>query len=155
MLSTLLPPGAVRAVILVAVASTELLVLPDGATGTEGALLPRVPVPPGETPGAVLAALGTSVLGDAWRYGGPPVQVGYLRLVTGEQPDARADAELAVRWRWPGMVRPPVPAEPARWADAGRVRGAAAGRAGPAGAPSAGVVTARAASGSLAVAGLP
>jgi hypothetical protein len=120
LLSTRRPPGAVRAVILVAVAATELLVLPDGATGTEGALLPRVPVPPGEAPDAVLAALGASVLGDAWRYGGPPVQVGYLRVVTGERPDASSDAELAVRWRWPGLVRPPAPAEPARWADAGQ-----------------------------------
>jgi hypothetical protein len=120
LLSSLPPPGRVRAVALVAVAGTELLVLPDGATGTEGALLPRVTLPPGEAPDAALEVLGSSMLGDAWRYGGPPVQVGYLRMVTGGGPVTTADAELAVRWRWPGMVRPPTPAAPARWADAGQ-----------------------------------
>jgi hypothetical protein len=121
LLSALPPPGPVRAVLLVAVAGGELLVLPDGATGTEGALLPRADVRPGEDPADALAALGTAVLGEAWRYGGPPVQLGYLRLVTANGRSAAAgDAEVAVRWRWTGMVRPPRPEQPARWADAGQ-----------------------------------
>jgi Protein of unknown function (DUF4031) len=119
LLSALPPPGPVRAVLLLAVAGTSLLVLPDGATGTEGYLVPSAPVPAGETPDAVLAAVGAGLLGDAWRYGGPPVQVGYLRHVDGGRV-AAADAELVVRWRWPGMVAPPAPRPPALWTDAGQ-----------------------------------
>ena len=119
LLSALPPPGRVRAVLLLAVAGTSLLVLPDGATGTEGYLVPGAPVPPGEAPHDVLAAVGSGVLGDAWRYGGPPVQVGYLRHVDGDRV-GDADAELVIRWRWPGLVPPPAPGPPALWTDAGQ-----------------------------------
>ncbi len=119
LLSPLPPPGPVRAVLLLAVAGTNLLVLPDGDTGTEGYLVPGAPVPAGETAAAVLAAVGSGVLGESWRYGGPPVQVGYLRHVDGER-IATADAELVVRWRWPGLVPPPPPRAPAAWTDAGQ-----------------------------------
>jgi hypothetical protein len=118
LLSALPPPGAVRVVQLLAVAGTQLLVLPDGATGTEGCLVPTAPVAPGEDPAAVAAGLGGQVLGPAWRYGGPAVQVGYLRHVTGSGIGA-ADTELVLRWRWPGLVAPPSPTPPAVWADAG------------------------------------
>ncbi len=118
-LSTLPPPGVVRAVHLLAVAGTDLLVLPDGDTGTEGYLVPGAPVPPGETPASVVAAIGAALLGDAWRYGGPAVQVGFLRRVEGGRV-VTGDAELVVRWRWPGLVRPPAPEVPAAWADAGQ-----------------------------------
>ncbi|HVN12389.1 MAG TPA: DUF4031 domain-containing protein [Kineosporiaceae bacterium] len=117
-LSALPPPGPVRVVQLLAVAGPHLLVLPDGATGTEGCLVPTAPVAPGEDPVAVLAGLGVQILGPAWRYGGPTVQVGYLRHVTGSGL-AATDAEVVLRWRWPGLVSPPVPAPPAVWADAG------------------------------------
>ena len=119
LLSTLPPPGTVRAVHLLAVAAANLLVLPDGETGTEGYLLPGAAVPPGEAPEAVLAAVGAGVLGDAWAYGGPPVQVGFLRRVDGDRV-VTADAELVVRWRWPGMVAAPAPRPPALWTDAGQ-----------------------------------
>jgi hypothetical protein len=119
LLSTLPPPGPVRAVLLLAVAGTSLLVLPDGATGTEGYLVPAAPVPPGEAADDVLAAVGAGLLGDAWRYGGPAVQVGYLRHVDRGRV-AAADAELVVRWRWPGLVPPPAPRPPALWTDAGQ-----------------------------------
>jgi Protein of unknown function (DUF4031) len=118
LLSALPPPGPVRVVQLLAVAGTQLLVLPDGATGTEGCLVPTAPVPPGQDPAAVLGGLGAEVLGAAWRYGGPPVQVGYLRHVSGPVIGG-ADTELVLRWRWPGLVAPPEPAPPALWADAG------------------------------------
>ena len=118
-LSTLPPPGAVRAVHVLAVAGTELLVLPDGDTGTEGYLVPGAPVPAGERPDVVAAAIGGALLGDAWRYGGPAVQVGFLRRVEGGRV-ADGDAELVLRWRWPGLVRPPAPEAPAGWADAGQ-----------------------------------
>jgi hypothetical protein len=118
-LSPLPPPGPVRAVQLLAVARTQVLVLPDGMTGTEGYLLPRVDVPAEADPQVVLAGLGDGVLGAAWRYGGPPVQVGYLRHVR----DGRiggADSEVVLRWRWPGLVAPPQPAAPAVWVDGGQ-----------------------------------
>ncbi|MGZ4650180.1 MAG: DUF4031 domain-containing protein [Kineosporiaceae bacterium] len=117
-LSALPPPGPVRVVQLLAVAGTRLLVLPDGATGTEGALVPTAPVAQGEDPVGVLADLGGEVLGAAWRYGGPAVQVGYLRHVS-ESGIGAADAELVLRWRWPGLVPPPAPTPPGVWADAG------------------------------------
>jgi hypothetical protein len=119
LLSPLPPPGPVRAVYLLAVARTQVLVLPDGATGTEGFLLPRSDVAPGVDPQLVVAELGGSVLGPAWRYGGPPVQVGYLRNVRGERVGG-ADSELVVRWRWPGLVAPPQPAAGASWVDVGQ-----------------------------------
>ncbi len=97
--------------------------------------------PPADSRTPWVPALGASVLGDAWRYGGPPVQVGYLRLVTGERPDASADAELAVRWRWPGLVRPPAPADPARWADAGQAAALLPVEVAPARAPPPGVIS--------------
>jgi uncharacterized protein DUF4031 len=118
-LSVLSPPGPVRAVQLLAVARAQVLVLPDGATGTEGFLLPRVDVPQDADPQVILAELGGGVLGPAWRYGGPPVQVGYLRQVL----DGRvggAESEVVLRWRWPGLVAPPEPAAPALWVDAGQ-----------------------------------
>jgi hypothetical protein len=118
LLSALPPPGPVRAVLLLATAGTKLLVLPDGDTGTEGYLLPGGPVPPDATPAAALAATGLDLLGDAWRHGGPPVQVGYVRHVVGDSV-AGAEAVVVLRWRWPGMVPPPVPREPALWTAAG------------------------------------
>jgi hypothetical protein len=119
LLSPLPPPGPVRAVQLLAVAGTQLLVLPDGDTGTEGCLVPSAPVAAGEDPVIVLGSLGAGVLGPAWRYGGPPVQVGYLRHVSGQRIGG-AETELVVRWRWPGLVAPPPPTPPAVWADAGQ-----------------------------------
>jgi hypothetical protein len=119
LLSPLPPPGPVRAVHLLAVAGTQLLVLPDGVTGTEGYLVPRADVSPGTQAHVVLAALGADALGQAWRHGGPPVQIGYLRHVV-DQRIRSADAELVLRWRWPGLVPPPVPAVPALWTDAGQ-----------------------------------
>ena len=119
LLSPLPPPGPVRAVYLLAVARTQVLVLPDGATGTEGFLLPRSAVGPGVEPQVALAELGGSLLGSAWRYGGPPVQVGYVRDVRGDRVGG-ADSELVLRWRWPGLVTPPQPAAGASWVDAGQ-----------------------------------
>lgn len=119
LLSPLPPTGPIRGVLLLAVARAQVLVLPDGATGTEGFLLPTAAVPPAADPQVVLADLGAGVLGQAWRYGGPPVQVGYLRYVTDGRVGA-ADTELALRWRWPGLVAPPQPAPPAVWVDAGQ-----------------------------------
>ena len=119
LLSPLPPPGPVRAVYLLAVARTQVLVLPDGATGTEGFLLPRSEVGHDADSQVVLAELGVSVLGPAWRYGGPPVQVGYLRNVRGERVGG-ADSELVVRWRWPGLVAPPQPTGGASWVDVGQ-----------------------------------
>ncbi len=81
--------------------------------------MPSAPVPTGESPDAVLAAVGAGVLGESWRYGGPPVQIGYLRHVA-DGGIATADAELVVRWRWPGLVPPPAPRPPAAWTDAGQ-----------------------------------
>jgi hypothetical protein len=117
--SSLPPPGPVRVVHLLAVARTQVLVLPDGATGTEGFLLPHAELPAAADPQAALAGLGGEVLGSAWRYGGPPVQVGYLRRVRGER-IADAEAEVVLRWRWPGLVAPPRPAAPGAWVDAGQ-----------------------------------
>jgi Protein of unknown function (DUF4031) len=119
LLSPLPPPGPVRAVQLLAVAGTQLLVLPDGVTGTEGFLVPTAPVARGEDYGVALARLGGEVLGPAWRYGGPPVQVGYLRHVVGQRIGG-AEVELVLRWRWPGLVAPPPPTAPAVWSDAGQ-----------------------------------
>jgi hypothetical protein len=119
LLSSLPPPGPVRAVYLLAVARTQVLVLPDGVTGTEGFLLPWSEVGPDVDPRVTLSELGASVLGAAWRYGGPPVQVGYLRNVR----DGRiggADSQLVLRWRWPGLVAPPQPVAGASWVDAGQ-----------------------------------
>src|SRR3954471_18694172 len=118
LLSPLPPPGPVLGVYLLAVARTQVLVLPDGATGTEGFLLPRSEVGPGVDPQVALAELGGSVLGPAWRYGGPPVQVGYVRDVRGERVGG-ADSELVLRWRWPGLVAPPQPLIAGSWGDAG------------------------------------
>jgi Protein of unknown function (DUF4031) len=119
LVSALPPPGPVRAVYLLAVARTQVLVLPDGVTGTEGFLLPRADVRSGNDPQGILAELGGSVLGSAWRYGGPPVQVGYVRDVRDERVGG-ADSELVLRWRWPGLVAPPQPAAGAAWVDAGQ-----------------------------------
>ncbi len=117
--SALSPPGPVRAVHLLAVARAQVLVLPDGATGTEGFRLPRASLVPDADPQVALAALGGDVLGSAWRYGGPPVQVGYLRYVRGERVGG-ADSELVLRWRWPGLVAPPQPLIAGSWVDAGQ-----------------------------------
>jgi Protein of unknown function (DUF4031) len=117
--SPLPPPGPVRVVHLLAVARTQVLVLPDGATGTEGFLLPCADLPPAADPQVALAGLGGEVLGSSWRYGGPAVQVGYLRRVRDER-IGDAEAELVLRWRWPGLVPPPRPAAPASWVDAGQ-----------------------------------
>jgi hypothetical protein len=119
LLSALPPPGPVRTVHLLAMARTQVLVLPDGATGTEGFLLPRADLAGAADAQAALAGLGTEVLGSAWRYGGPPVQLGYLRRVRAGRIGG-ADAEVVLRWRWPGLVAPPQPAAPASWVDAGQ-----------------------------------
>ena len=132
MLSALPPPGPVRVVQLLAVAGTHLLVLPDGATGTEGCLVPTAPVAQGEDPVGVLADLGGEVLGAAWRYGGPAVQVGYLRHVervrdrrggrragaalalAGPGRPSRAHAPRRVGGRRPGRCAAPGDGRPAR-----------------------------------------
>src|SRR4051794_40832118 len=85
LLSPLPPPGRVRAVLLLAVAGTSLLVLPDGKPGPGGSLAPGAPAPGGEPRDAAPPAGGPGVRGEAGGYGGPPVQVGYLRHVAGQR----------------------------------------------------------------------
>ena len=96
-----------------------MLVLPDGATGTEGFLLPRSAVGPGVEPRSRWRELGGIVLGSAWRYGGRRCRWATCGTCAASA-SAVADSELVLRWRWPGLVTPPQPAAGASWVDAGQ-----------------------------------
>jgi hypothetical protein len=118
--SSLPPPGAVAAVLLVverlAAGAVELLVIPDG-----GALrLPRAPVGPGEAVPGVAAGLLTGLLGLRSRPVAGPSQLGFLRYVP-QPAGAAAGFEVVLRWVSPagsGATGDPKP--PARWMTAGR-----------------------------------
>jgi hypothetical protein len=118
--STLPPPGAVVAVLLIVerlvAGAVDVLVVPDA-----GAVrVPRAPVAPGQAVAGVAAGLIAHLLGTVPARAPGPTQLGFLRYVP--QPTGRASGfEVVLRWTSsgrPGEVADPRP--PARWMAAGR-----------------------------------
>jgi hypothetical protein len=118
--STLSPPGAVSAVLLVVerltAGSVDLLVVPDG---TE-LRLPRGRVAPGQAVTGVAAGLLTDLLGPVSARVSGLSQLGFLRYVP--QPTGAASGfEVVLRWAFPGRAGAAGdPTPPARWMAAGR-----------------------------------